>query len=102
MGSLADKIRNRIDSDNAVRLLEKYYGGHYSGSRFDTNAELVSPSPNRFDVHDIAAVATLSVPLAGWAVVELLERGDELEELLVALGDDRDLVDVADEDLDAL
>lgn len=98
MDAIGDQIHAFIDTEEAVRLLAKYYGGGYTGSRFDAAEQLTSPDANCFTAHDIAAVATLSVPLPGSAVVGLLERQDKLTELLLDVPTDIDLA-AADDDL---
>ena len=102
MGALIDNIHTFIDDDRATHLLSKYYGGRYTGSRFDIAHQLKSPDPNRFTAHDIAAVATLSVPLAGSAVVGLIEREDRLTELLREVPHDIDLADASDDVIEAV
>ena len=99
MSSIGDRIHEYINGDEAIRLLAKYYGGGYTGSRFDTAVQLESPDPNRFTAHDIAAVATLSVPLPGSAVAGLFDREIELEKLLQEVPIDVDLVDASEADL---
>ena len=96
MSQIGDQIHTYIDAEDAVRLVSKYYSGVYTGSRFDTADQLKSPDPNRFTAHDVAAVATLSVPLPGSAVVGLLVREERLAELLAEVPTDLDLVE-ADE-----
>ena len=59
MTSIEGRIHTFIDDDEAVRLPAKYYGGKYTGSRFDTAALLTSPDPHRFTAHDVAAVAVV-------------------------------------------
>jgi hypothetical protein len=102
VGPLRERILKYIEGDEAVPLLAKYYGGRYTGAHFDTCAELQSPEPNRFTAHDIAAVATLSVPLTGRAVVGLLEMESELVGLLDAVPFDVDLADAGQEVLEAV
>lgn len=73
------------DPRNEGRLrdhLDRYYGNPpFSGRHFET---FISRSaPDRFDGYNVAAVATLSVPLDRHAVVGLLiEHEAELNELL--------------------
>jgi hypothetical protein len=62
----------------------------------------VGPDPHRFTAHDIAAVATLSVPLPGEAVVGLIERDGDLAAKLRLVPTDVDLAGASDADLDAL
>src|SRR3954453_20128643 len=100
MSSLGTLIHTFIDDDDAVRLLAKYYAGKYTGSRFDTAPQLQSPGPHRFTAHDIAAVSTLSVALPGTAVAGLVDRDDQLEQLLRAVPVDVDLADASDDDLE--
>ena len=102
MSSIGALIHTFIDDDEAIRLLTKYYAGQYTGSRFDTAPQLQSPDPHRFTAHDIAAVSTLSVALSGTAVVGLVERDDELADLLRSVPLDVDLVDASDRHLDAV
>lgn len=97
MGELGDNIHTFIDDDRAADLLAKYYGGAYTGSRFDTSVQLKSPDPHCFTAHDFAAVATLSVPLSGAAVCGLLDREATLTELLRKVPVETELVDATDE-----
>jgi Family of unknown function (DUF6308) len=96
MTSIEGRIHTFVDDDEAIRLLAKYYGGRYTGSRFDTAALLTSPDPHRFTAHDVAAVATLSVPLSGMAVAGLVDRDARLAELLRSVRTDVDLANASD------
>lgn len=102
MTEIGSRIHTFIDGDDAVEAVEKYYGGRYTGSRFDAAPQLQSPDPHRITAHDIAAVATLSVELQGRAVVGLIDRDDELSELLRRVPDDIDLADTTDADLETI
>lgn len=99
---LRERVLAYARRDDAVRLVDKYYGGQYTGARFDTARELQSPEPNRFTAHDIAAVATLSVPLSGRAVVGLLEMESELAGVLAAIPNNLDLADAGQHTLEAV
>jgi hypothetical protein len=102
MTDLRHEVRTRIDDERAPRFLSKYYAGRYTGALFDTAPSLRSSSLGRFTAHDIAAVATLSVPMSGRAVAGLIEREDTLAGLLERVRPDLDLADATDDDLDAL
>jgi len=102
MGELGENIHSFIDDDRAVRWLSKYYGGKYTGSRFDTAAQLQSPDPHCFTAHDFAAVATLSVPMSGRAICGLLDREATLTDLLRNVPFETGLVDATDEAITAI
>lgn len=102
MSQIGNQIHAYIDSEDAVRLVGKYYSGVYTGSRFDTADQLKSPDPNCFTAHDVAAVATLSVPLPGSAVVGLLDREERLAELLAEVPTDIDLAEADEDIIDAI
>ncbi len=76
-----------LDPKNAPQIVKDYesYFDSYTGPFFE---EFIARSdPNRFTSEDLGALACLSVELRGEAVVELLiERADELNELLTAPG----------------
>lgn len=95
---LVERIRSFIDDDRAAQMLGKYYSGSYTGALFDIAPSLRSDEPNRLTAHDMAAVATLSVPLSGRAVAGLVDRSDELAEKLKQVPD----IDLAQADDDAL
>ncbi len=94
------------DSDaSAIRALQKYYftpkegPGFFTGSLFDSwdPSGWRARDRNRFTADDVVAVTLLSVSLPGEAAHDLLvARTDEFQELLIDLGDDRDLVDIDD------
>lgn len=98
MQRVSERIGSFIDDPRAPLLLAKYYSGRYTGALFDHAPQLQSPDANRFTTQDIAAVATLSVPLSGRAVQGLLEREAELSGLLEAIPHDADLA-VADDQI---
>lgn len=102
MNTHGGRIHAYIDDDRAVALLQKYYGGRYTGALFDTAPQLRSTDPDRFTSHDFAAVATLSVPLPGSAIAGLLSREEALTSLLGDVPTDVDLVDAAEGDLAAV
>ena len=102
MESLGEQIHSFIDDAAAIRLLTKYHGGAYTGSRFDTATQLKSLDRDRFTAHDFAAVAVLSVPLSGRAIVGLMQREAELAALLESVPDDVDLVSASDAVLEAV
>jgi Family of unknown function (DUF6308) len=102
MTSIGDRIHAFVDDGDAVRLLAKYYGGKYTGSRFDTARQLESADPHRFTAHDIAAVATLSVPLSGEAVAGLVDSDDQMAALLESVPTDVDLADASDSELETV
>lgn len=100
---LGDPMREHVFADDAADKLADYLNGRdYSGAWFERiggpgDAEEVA---DRFTGDDIAAVATLSVKIPGWAVVELLDRrADELSRLLAAVPNGRALVDASDDDI---
>lgn len=95
---IAARIWQYIDDAEAVRVLKKYYAGGYSGCLFDGD-ELRSQDADSFTPHDLVAVATLSVPLSGWAVHDMLQHGEELSDLLAAVPPRTVLVDATDADL---
>ena len=101
MNDLTVQIHRRIDDPSAPRLLRKYYAGSYTGSRFDTAAQLQSPETDRFTAHDFAAVATLSVPLTGRAVSGLIDNDAGLTDLLATVPH-VDLAQASDADLERL
>lgn len=98
---IADRIESHVVGDEAIRVLEKYFGGGYTGALFDHAPELQSDDPDRFTVHDLVAVATLSVPLSGDAVRDLLTSNDSLSNLLQEVPE-KALVEASDDDLDRL
>src|SRR4051794_8265337 len=102
MSPIGNLIHTFIDDGDAVRLVAKYYAGNYTGSRFDTAPQLQSPEPHRFTAHDIAAVSTLSVALPGAAVAGLVDRDDQLAQLLRSVPVDLDLADASDGDLETI
>ena len=79
-----------LDDDNRSAIsanLDRYFRGTgraaFSGRRFDDLA--AESDPYCFTATDIAAVCTLSVPLTGQAVAQLLfDRAEVLSELLAA------------------
>ncbi len=99
MSNLAAAIHQFIDHVHAPAHLRKYYGGRYTGSLFDTAQELASTTPHSFTASDIAAVATLSVPMSGRAVSGLLGKSADLSRQLAAVRTDLDLASATDEDL---
>lgn len=94
---LRDRIREFIDAEQAPRMVAKYYGGKYTGALFDTAPQLSSPDPNRFTAHDVAAVAALSVPLSGPAVMGLFAREESLAARLREVPTDVELAKASDE-----
>ena len=93
------------DDAAALELLRAYYGpalgerGYYTGSAFDSWDSLGTreQDADRFTADDLVAVTFLSVAVAPHAADQLLvSRAQEFHELLVALGPDRDLVEVAE------
>lgn len=93
------------DDRDAIKALQRYYGpspgqpGFYTGSLFDAwdSTGTRADDTNRFTADDLLAVTFLSVEVKPHAAYELLvDRADELSELLVAVGPDRDLADEVD------
>lgn len=83
----------RRDDHQAIDYLRTYYGQPYTGAYFDTWS-LAHHDPDRFTADDLVAVSFLSVvvpPLAARALLDT--RRSEFEELLRAVGPDRDLAD---------
>jgi hypothetical protein len=88
--------------DEAVALLRRYYygssstfpGNAYTGARFDGWAK---NEPERFTADDLVAVGMLSVRVSPRAAIALLvTRADEFNGLLADVGEDLDLVDVSE------
>lgn len=103
---LSGSLHKHVFADDAADKLADYLNDEdYSGAWFERiggpgDAEDVA---DRFTGDDVAAVATLSVNIPGWAVVELLHRrADELSGLLAAVPNGRALVDASDDDIGKL
>ncbi len=93
------------DDQTALGLLRTYYGqpvfgpGAATGALFDgwDSTGNRAKDTNRFTADDLVAVTFLSVNIPPTAARDFLtDRADQLTELLVALGPDRDLVDEVD------
>lgn len=90
--------------DDAVALLQRYYGntylddGCYTGAFFDSwAARNRMADADRFTADDLVAITFLSVDVDARAARELLvTRAARWTELLEAVGPDRDLVDETD------
>lgn len=104
MNDLTQAIeRHLLDADENIRLLEKYYGGAYTGALFDTAEAVASDEPDSITARDVAAVALLSVPMTGQAVKGVIVRSEVLSALLGVLQPvDLQLADATDEQVDAL
>lgn len=93
-------------ADEAVRVLHAYYAPISEGSGFTGGAwDAFDPSgtratsANTFTADDLVACALLGAPIHGRATVELLQRQrSRFEELLEAIGPDRDFIEVASAD----
>ncbi|MCA1008727.1 DUF6308 family protein [Rhodococcus hoagii] len=95
------------DDAAAVEVLRRYFteplvktGYLRSGARWDTwdSTGTRERDADVFTADDLVAVTMLAVEVSpDGAQILLRERGDELTELLAAVGPDRDLVDEADE-----
>jgi len=92
------------DDAPALALLRKYYGtppfgaGAYGGAQYDLWDSLGTRAANvdRFTPDDLVAVTFLSVNTPGPAAVHLLrDHAQEFNEMLAAVGPDRDLADEA-------
>jgi hypothetical protein len=93
------------DDQTALGLLRTYYGqpvfgpGAATGALFDgwDSTGNRAKDTNRFTADDLVAVTFLSVNIPPTAARDFFtDRADQLTELLVALGPDRDLVDEVD------
>jgi hypothetical protein len=85
-----------LESDQALRYLQTYYGQPYTGAYFDTWAGAHNAG-NRFTADDLVAVSFLSVVVPPLAARELLDtRAAEFAALLDDVGPARDLADQAE------
>jgi len=106
---LPQALQDLDDDSQAIDLLRRYYGpaqgnddepqtAPATGAAFDLwdSAGTRDAEANRFTADDLVAVTFLSVSVPARAARPLVvEEADRFNELLVALGPDRDLVDEA-------
>lgn len=85
-----DRLHHHLHAPAAIDHLKRYFGGEYSGSRFEAFAGGGDRPDvtNRFTSDDLVAVTMLGVRVKGWGAIELLEpRAVEFAELLAELPD---------------